>query len=166
MVEDLKVSSKGSGVTASRTVARSLLRNVLDGGLQPGEKLPTERELAEQFKVSRHVVREALKRLEALGLLRIQQGSGIYAADIGLSGGLELFEYGLLHCFDDLCVEISLPTLAAYLGRHLFKNKELAFPVIFVLDQLIFQFTVAKAAHYGSLFLRVRASIHLGGNGR
>lgn len=81
------------GDTTSRVLTTRLVRNILDEDYAPGERLPTERELAEQFDVSRHVVREALKRLEVLGLVRIKQGSGAYVSDVKLTGGLELFEY-------------------------------------------------------------------------
>lgn len=47
----------------------------------PGGWLPTERELSAQFGVSRNVVREATKRLEAQGLLEIQHGIGIKAVN-------------------------------------------------------------------------------------
>ncbi len=50
---------------------------ILDGTLQPGDRLPAERELAEQLGVNRSSLREALKKLEQLRLIRIQQGSGI-----------------------------------------------------------------------------------------
>jgi DNA-binding FadR family transcriptional regulator len=70
-----------------------LVRRILEGVYPPGGKLPTEREMAGEFGVSRHIVREALKRLEALGMLRIEHGSGTYANDTVLVGGVELFEY-------------------------------------------------------------------------
>lgn len=79
--------------TASRGVATVVMRRLLDGCFPPGSRLPTEREMALSFSVSRHVVREALKRLEALGLVEIQHGSGAYACDVALTGGMELFEY-------------------------------------------------------------------------
>ena len=79
--------------TASRRVTTLLVRRVLDGAYQEAGKLPTERELAESLQVSRHVVREALKRLETLGLIRIRQGSGAHINDVSMSGGIELFEY-------------------------------------------------------------------------
>jgi DNA-binding FadR family transcriptional regulator len=44
------------------------------GVLKPGDKLPRERDLAEQFGVSRNVLREALRSLEMAGLLRLQKG--------------------------------------------------------------------------------------------
>lgn len=52
----------------------------------PGHRLPPERELAEAFGVSRTVVREAVKALEARGVLESATGSGIYvrAADSGM----------------------------------------------------------------------------------
>ena len=49
---------------------------ILDGRFRPGDKLPPERELAEQFEVNRTSVREAIKRLEALGLVMVRQGDG------------------------------------------------------------------------------------------
>lgn len=55
--------------------------------------MPAERDMAQQHHVSRHVVREALKHLEALGMIEIQQGSGVYPKDILQNGGMELFEY-------------------------------------------------------------------------
>ena len=48
--------------------------------LQPGHKLPSERILIEQLGVSRSSVREALKVLAALGLIRINHGDGVYVA--------------------------------------------------------------------------------------
>jgi GntR family transcriptional regulator, transcriptional repressor for pyruvate dehydrogenase complex len=45
--------------------------------LRPGDRLPSERDLAEEFKVSRTVVREAVHRLVARGMLEVKPGSGI-----------------------------------------------------------------------------------------
>ena len=47
---------------------------VLGGILRPGDKLPAERELAEQFGVSRTAVREALRSLEIAGVVKLQKG--------------------------------------------------------------------------------------------
>ena len=49
---------------------------VVSGGLEPGERLPPERELCERLGVSRTVVREALNLLEARGLISIEHGRG------------------------------------------------------------------------------------------
>ncbi|MBI1878790.1 MAG: FadR family transcriptional regulator [Chloroflexi bacterium] len=51
---------------------------VMEGSLRPGDKLPPERELAEQFGVSRTAVREAVKALREKGLVNIQAGRGTF----------------------------------------------------------------------------------------
>lgn len=51
---------------------------VSESGIGPGDRLPTERILAERLKVSRNTVREALTRWEGLGLVERRQGSGTY----------------------------------------------------------------------------------------
>ena len=53
----------------------------MGGKFRPGDRLPTERALAEQLKVNRSSVREGLKKLEQLRLVQIQQGSGIRVLD-------------------------------------------------------------------------------------
>jgi DNA-binding FadR family transcriptional regulator len=47
-------------------------------GLGPGDRLPTERDLARRLRISRATVREALKRWEGAGLVESRQGSGTY----------------------------------------------------------------------------------------
>jgi len=58
---------------------------VVDGSLQSGDKIPSERELAESFQVSRPSVREALRVLEIIGLIDIQPGGGAYLKDLAIS---------------------------------------------------------------------------------
>ncbi|MBC9782910.1 FadR family transcriptional regulator [Heliobacterium chlorum] len=48
--------------------------------LQPGDKLPSERELAEMFKVSRTAVREASSALQVLGILEVRRGEGTFVS--------------------------------------------------------------------------------------
>ncbi|WP_066224620.1 FadR/GntR family transcriptional regulator [Formosa haliotis] len=52
--------------------------------LEPGDKLPSERMLAEKFNVSRSLVREAISKLEFFGLLKSIPQSGTFVADIGV----------------------------------------------------------------------------------
>lgn len=59
-------------------VLKALVDFVGQEQLQPGQKLPTERILAERLRVSRNTVREALTRWEGLGLVERRQGSGTY----------------------------------------------------------------------------------------
>src|SRR6266545_3703057 len=56
-------------------------RRVLNGDLRHGDRLPTERELAEQFGVSRTVVREAMKALAQKGLIQVRPGRGTFVID-------------------------------------------------------------------------------------
>jgi len=62
----------------SEAVHRELERRILGGELAGGERLPAEHALAEQFAVSRSVVREAVARLKAEGLVEARQGSGTF----------------------------------------------------------------------------------------
>jgi GntR family transcriptional regulator, transcriptional repressor for pyruvate dehydrogenase complex len=50
---------------------------IISGGLKPGDRLPAERVMAEQFGVSRTVVRDAIKTLSGRGILQVRRGAGI-----------------------------------------------------------------------------------------
>lgn len=65
-------------------------RKIISGTIAPGEKLPTERELAETFNVNRATVREALRKLENDDLVEIRHGNGLYAKNYLESGNLDL----------------------------------------------------------------------------
>jgi GntR family transcriptional repressor for pyruvate dehydrogenase complex len=64
------------------SISQQLKRLIEEGKLAPGDRLPAERELAERFKVSRNSVRDALRTLEARGLIEIRQGDGTYVRDV------------------------------------------------------------------------------------
>jgi GntR family transcriptional regulator, transcriptional repressor for pyruvate dehydrogenase complex len=61
-------------------VAGKLLELVRTGNLKPGDRLPPERKLAQVLRVSRPSLREALRALQILGVLRVQHGGGIYVS--------------------------------------------------------------------------------------
>ena len=63
---------------------------VLTGELAPGEALPGERKLAEQFGVARHALREALRRLEQVGLVAVSHGGATRVLDWRTHAGLEI----------------------------------------------------------------------------
>lgn len=65
----------------SAQIYEQLLNNIVSGEWPVGMKLPTEKELTEQFHVSRAPIREALQRLRALGVLESHQGSGSFVSD-------------------------------------------------------------------------------------
>jgi len=55
---------------------------LIDGYIKPGDKLPSERELVESFKVSRSSIREALSALEMMGVLEVRTGEGTFIKHI------------------------------------------------------------------------------------
>lgn len=61
---------------ASQEIVDQIRASILSSQLPPGERLPTEREMAEQFRVSRITVRDALRVLESQGLVAIKVGAG------------------------------------------------------------------------------------------
>jgi GntR family transcriptional repressor for pyruvate dehydrogenase complex len=66
----------------SDAVIEQLERLILHGVLRPGDRLPAERELAGMVDVSRPILREALKELEARGLIHSRHGGGTFVADL------------------------------------------------------------------------------------
>ena len=60
---------------ASSSIADQIRQAIVTGKLDQGERLPPERELAEQFGVSRVTVRDALRALEATGLIEVRVGA-------------------------------------------------------------------------------------------
>src|SRR5260370_3312780 len=60
----------------SESVANQIRQAIFSGQLEPGHKLPPEREMAEQFETSRVALREALRSLEQEGMIEIKRGSG------------------------------------------------------------------------------------------
>ncbi len=66
----------------STAVVRQIEKLILRGILRPGERLPSERELAERLGVSRPSLRDALAELQDRGLLSSRAGSGVFVADV------------------------------------------------------------------------------------
>lgn len=62
----------------SQKVSAQIEQLILDGAIEPGHRLPSEKTLGEQFGVSRNAIREALKRLEARGMVRVENGKGAF----------------------------------------------------------------------------------------
>nr|WP_312887060.1 FadR/GntR family transcriptional regulator [Actinocrinis puniceicyclus] len=62
-------------------VAEQILELIAQSQLRPGDRMPTENELAARLGTSRTVVREAVKILSAIGRVRAQKGRGLYVAD-------------------------------------------------------------------------------------
>ena len=73
-------------------IATIIQKQIMNGTILPGDKLPPEREMAETFHVNRTTLREALRKLEGLELLEIRHGDGVYARNFLDSGNLDLIK--------------------------------------------------------------------------
>lgn len=74
-------SPAGSYRPGYELVAERILQLIAELQLQPGDRMPTENELASRLGTSRTVVREAVKILSAIGRVRAQKGRGLYVTD-------------------------------------------------------------------------------------
>jgi GntR family transcriptional regulator, transcriptional repressor for pyruvate dehydrogenase complex len=94
----------------SDSVAAQLEQLILQGDFKPGEKLPPERILSEQFGVGRSSMREALRLVEANGLVRTTHGVGVFVADSKAKPGSGLSELLMLEeCTVQDFIEVRLP---------------------------------------------------------
>jgi GntR family transcriptional repressor for pyruvate dehydrogenase complex len=74
----------------SEAVAEQLRLVILRGDVEVGDRLPPERELAPSFGTNRNTLREAIRSLEAQGLVTVRQGDGVRVADFRRSGELSI----------------------------------------------------------------------------
>jgi len=79
-----------------REIQRRIKAYILENELQVGDRLPTEMELTAQLKVSRNALREALKALEAIGLLEVHMGQGTFVAGFDPVKYMDSFTHNLL----------------------------------------------------------------------
>jgi len=80
----LEYSPKKTQQTKSEFVADQLKKKIIAGEYSSGDKLPIESELCEAFGVSRITIREAMKKLNAMGLVEIMQGKGTFVKSVDL----------------------------------------------------------------------------------
>jgi GntR family transcriptional regulator, phosphonate transport system regulatory protein len=73
--------ARREGLALWRQIQQAIEAEIAGGTRPPGERLPTEAELAARFAVNRHTVRRAMEELEARGLVRIEQGRGSFVAE-------------------------------------------------------------------------------------
>ena len=94
---DVRVTSTFRGQPPARQrvadhVFEALARAILNAELRPGEPVPTQRDLAQQFNVSALIVRQAIHRLEDLKLVRVRQGSATIVLDPNESSDIRLIQ--------------------------------------------------------------------------
>jgi GntR family transcriptional repressor for pyruvate dehydrogenase complex len=110
----------------SDKVAEQLTEAIVSKQIRAGERLPSERELGDQFKVSRTVIREAVRSLAAHGLVRVTSGRGVEVNEFGSGGvaasmsllvrGHEGLDYGKVNEVRT-AVEVQVAVLAAQRAR-------------------------------------------------
>src|SRR6202000_850780 len=74
-------------------IGEQLRSLILNGQYPPGSKPPPARALSKRLRVNRASLREALKKLEPLGLVRIRQGDGTRVQNFMETGGIELVQH-------------------------------------------------------------------------
>jgi GntR family transcriptional repressor for pyruvate dehydrogenase complex len=72
------------------TIFRDLRKQILTSELQPGQRLPGERELAAKYGTNRNTLREAVRKLEQSRLVTVRHGQGVTVADFRKTGTMEL----------------------------------------------------------------------------
>lgn len=71
----------GDKETLSDRIVKQIEKAIMDNEFEPGDKIPSEKEMCEIFNVSRTAVREAIQKLKARGLITVKKGSGIYVQE-------------------------------------------------------------------------------------
>ena len=138
----------------STAVVRQIEELILRGILRPGERLPSERELAERLGVSRPSLRDAIAQLQSSGLLSTKAGAGIYVADVlgsAFSPALvDLFARHEEAVFDYLSFRKDMEGLAAERAARLGSDTDLAV-VAAVFAKMEAAHTAKRADHEAEL---------------
>lgn len=148
-------------------VARSIEDWIVSQALKPGDRLPSERELCEQFGLSRTVIREAIKTLAERGLVSIQPGRGNFVSRLSVENLAEAVNRFLRfsdETHEDLLevrelLEVKIAELAAIRARpEDYKRLEAAVKAmeeaqddanLFLAGDLSFHSALARATHSG-----------------
>jgi GntR family transcriptional repressor for pyruvate dehydrogenase complex len=158
---------------ASADVVAQIRRAILAGSYRPGDRLPTERELARQFEVSRVTIRDALRILEAGGLVEVRMGGqgGPYVAhpDLALLSENLGNHLHLTGCtFRELAeARLALETTAAQLAAERARPEDLAAMAAAIVEpaaaevaaaaSLDFHAAMVRAAHNRALWIMFSA---------
>jgi len=95
-VEDLGLPKAERREALSVELTRHLLDYLLSGQFAPGQRIPSERQLAQALSVGRSAVRDAIRPLAAFGLLDVRVGDGTYLTDPNTDLLPRLIEWGML----------------------------------------------------------------------
>jgi len=144
----------------SSSVIRQIELLILRGILRPGERLPSERDLAEKFGVSRPSLRDAISSLEAKELLLTKPGSGVFVADVlGSAFAKPLVDLFAEHdeaLFDYLAFRRDLETLAAERAAQVASDTDLK-----LIDVIFQKMAAANVARDVKAEAELDAEFHL-----
>lgn len=160
-------------------IVDQVMHSVMTGQMRPGDQLPTEPELAEQFGVSRTVVREAIKALVSQGLVDVSPGRGAFITQPPIETVINSLYVTLKledHGYDDLLVarqllEAPIARLAAEnataenkaaLARHLsLMSDHRGDPAAFISHDTAFHAELARATQNTVLTILIQPIISL-----
>jgi GntR family transcriptional regulator, transcriptional repressor for pyruvate dehydrogenase complex len=80
----------------TQEIVKRLVSLIVEEGLKPGDRLPPERELITQFSVGRSSLREAIRILSAIGVVRVAVGEGMFVGSGDLSSIVQPLTLGLM----------------------------------------------------------------------
>lgn len=95
-MEDLKNLGPIKVKSTVDAVIDRLTQAIIEGSLKPGDKLPTEPDLAASFGVGRNTVREAIRTLTAYGILESRRPNGTFVCDTFKPQGINPLLYGMI----------------------------------------------------------------------
>jgi len=144
----------------AKSVVRQVEQLILRGILRPGERLPSERELAEKLAVSRPSLREALSELQDAGLLTSRAGAGIFVAEVlGSAFSPALMRLFGTHdeaVYDYLAFRKDLEGLAAERAARVGSNTDLK-----VINAIYFKMEAAQSKRSSDEEARLDAQFHM-----
>ena len=115
-------------------IAAAIEQAIAEGKYEPGQRLASERDLAEEFGVSRPTVRRAVIALEMRGLLEPRQGSGVYVRQNGAPGPAVAPKELDIGAFDHAEARRMFESEVAALAATLITDEELAYLETLVVD--------------------------------
>lgn len=125
----LPTSARRRPRTLALELVESLGDRIRNGRFAPGDKLPTESAIMAEFAVSRTVVREAISRLQAAGLVETRHGIGTFALELGDAPGFRIAPEQMATLRDVIAVlelRIGVETEAAALAAQRRTEEDLA----------------------------------------
>ncbi|AEJ42516.1 regulatory protein GntR HTH [Alicyclobacillus acidocaldarius subsp. acidocaldarius Tc-4-1] len=107
-------------------ISEEIRRQIEEGVFRPGDRLPTLRELADRFGVSRATVREALSALRGQGLVEFRHGTGTYVRTASVEMWMQPLDAAILLSYDNVrdLVELQTAVLAQIAYRAAAKRME------------------------------------------